>query len=101
MIDPSTYKRFLEAEQQSCLWGLSLIEALDRRRLLVTEKREHDIGVTALEDMLRRLDRQSPNKLMAYYWGRVDGTPMEMFQAVQMWLEAVIRNQANSTIGDL
>lgn len=101
MIDPETYKRFIEAEEQARQWGLSLAEMLDRRRLLLTQKREHDVGVTVMEDLLRRLSRQSPNKIMAFYYGRVDGTPMEMFQALQQWLEAVVRNQANQTLGEL
>lgn len=101
MVDPQTYGKFLEAQEQAREWGMPLMEVLDRRRLLVTQKREHDITVTALEGMLRRLGRQSPNKIMAYYYGRVDGTAMEMFSAVQMWLEAVVRNQANGTLENL
>ena len=101
MVDPETYGKFLEAQEQAKQLGMSLMEVLDRRRLLVTQKRDHDIRVETLEDMLRRLSRQSPNKIMAYYYGRVDGTGMEMFSAVQMWLEAVVRHQANGTLGDL
>lgn len=101
MIDPLTYGKFIEAEIQAKTMGMPLMEVLDRRRLLITEKWVHDIKVETLEDLLRRLERQSPNKIMAFYYGRTDGTSMEMFLAVQMWLEAVVRNQADSTLGEL
>lgn len=101
MIDPTTYSKFIEAEEQAKRWGLSLVEMLDRRRLLLTQKREHDIGVSVMEDLLRRLSRQSPNKIMAFYCGRIDGTPMEMFYAMQQWLEAVVKNYADQTLGEL
>ena len=101
MIDPLTYGRYSEAEILAKQLGMSLPEVLDRKRLLLTTKREHDIEVAALEDLLRRLDRQSPNKIMAYVYGRVDGTSQEMFTALQQWLEAVIRNQADQTLGEL
>lgn len=101
MIDPITYGKFVESEQQARQLGMSLVEVLDRRRLLVTRKREHDIAITALEELLRRLSRQSPNKLMAYYYNRVDGTAMEMFQALQQWIETVVRNQADRTLEEL
>lgn len=101
MIDPPTYSRYVEAEILARNLGMSLPEVLDRKRLLWTVKREHDTKVEALEDLLRRLDRQSPNKIMAYFYGRADGTAMEMFTALQQWLEAVIRNQADQTLGDL
>lgn len=101
MVDPVTYGKFLEAEEQAKQLGLSLVEMLDRRRLLLTPKREHDIAVKALEEMLRRLNFQSPNKLMAFFNGRVDGTPMDMFRAVQEWLDTMVRAQANGTLEEL
>lgn len=101
MIDPATYGRYQEAEALAKRRGLALSEVLDSRRLLLTPARQHQIEVKILEDLLRRLDRQTPNKIMSYYLGRVDGTPAEMFAAMQQWLEAVVRNQANKTLEDL
>lgn len=100
-VDPETYERFLLAEKRAKELGLSVIEVLDRAELLLTPKRRHHLQVEAVEQMFRRLDRQSPNKLMAHYYQRVDGTPAEMFQALQNWFEAVVRNYANETLEPL
>lgn len=89
------------AEKRAKQLGLSLIEVLDRAELLLTQERRHSLQVQAVEDMFRRLDRQAPNKLMAYYHGRVDGSPAEMFDATQRWFEAVVRNFANKTLEEL
>lgn len=100
-VDPVTYEQFLLAEKKAKELGLSLVEVLDRGQLLLTKQRRHYLRVQAVEDLVRRLDRQSPNKLMAHYYQRVDGTPAEMFSAMQQWCEAVVRNWANETLGEL
>lgn len=100
-VDLSTYDQFLRAEKKAKELGLSLIEVLDRGQLLLTKQRRHHLQVQAIEDVVRRLDRQSPNKLMAHYYQRVDGTPAEMFLAMQQWFEAVVRNFANETLEEL
>lgn len=100
-VDPVTYEQFLLAEKKAKELGLSLVEVLDRGQLLLTKQRRHYLQVQAIEDVVRRLDRQSPNKLMAHYYQRVDGTPAEMFSAMQQWFEAVVRNWANETLGEL
>jgi hypothetical protein len=100
-VDHDTYTRYLQAEQRAKELGLTLFEVLDHNRLLLTKKRKHNVEVAVLEDVVRRLDRQSPNKLMAHYFNRVDGTPAEMFEALKMWLEAVYRNLANETLEEL
>lgn len=100
-VDLETYERFLLAEKRAKELGLSVIEVLDRAQLLLTQQRRHHLQVQAVEDVTRRLDRQSPNKLMAHYYNRVDGTPAEMFSAMQQWFDAVVRNYANKTLEDL
>lgn len=100
-VDPETFEFYEKAFNLAKRRGLTLVETLDRADLLVTEARRHEIKVQGVEDMFRRLDRQSPNKLMSHYYGRVDGTPAEMFEAVKLWLEAVVRNLANKTLEDL
>lgn len=99
--DPSTYERFLLAELKAKELGMSLFEVLDRAELLLTPERRHLLQVQAVEDVTRRLDRQSANKLMAYYYQRVDGTPAEMLAALQLWFDAVVRNFANKTLEEL
>lgn len=80
---------------------MPLIEVLDRAELLLTPNRRHLLQVQATEDVTRRLDRQSPNKLMAYYYQRVDGTPAEMFFALQQWFDVIVRNFADETLEEL
>lgn len=100
-VDKATYDRFLQAERRAKELGLPLIEVLDRAELLLTPQRAHQLQVRAAEDVTRRLERQSPNKLMAHYYQRVDGTPSEMFYAMQQWFETVVRNFANKTLEEL
>lgn len=100
-VDLPTYERFLLAERRAKELGLSLVEVLDRAQLLLTEQRRHTLQVQAIEDVTRRLDRQAPNKLMAHYYNRVDGTPAEMFEAMKQWFDAVVRNFANKTLEEL
>ncbi len=100
-IDPETYRRYLLAEKRAKDLGMSVMEVLDHAQLLLTEKRRHNLQVQALEDLLRRLDRQTPNKLMAHYVNRVDGSAAEMFEAVKVWIEIVLRHQANGTLEEL
>lgn len=100
-IDPATYEQFQLAEKRAKELGLPLIEVLDRAGMLLTPERRHLIQVEAVEDMFRRLDRQSPNKLMAHFYGRGDGTSAEMFSAAVRWFEAVVRNFANKTLEEL
>lgn len=100
-VDPETYGRFLQAEERARRLGLSLMEVLDRNQLLVTQKLRHDTEVKANEQLLQRLARQSPNKLLSYYYGRSDGSAQEMFEAVKQWLELVVSRQADKTLEDL
>jgi hypothetical protein len=100
-VDLPTYERFLLAERRAKELGLSLIEVLDRGQLLLTKERHHHLQVQAIEDVARRLSRQSPNKLMSHYYQRVDGTPAEMFAAMQQWFDAVVRHFANKTLEEI
>lgn len=100
-VDLPTYQRFLLAERRAKELGMSLVEVLDRAQLLLTEQRRHALQVQAIEDVTRRLGRQAPNKLMAHYYQRVDGTPAEMFAALEQWFEAVVRNFADRTLEEL
>ena len=100
-VDPRTEAQFLKAVERARSHGLSLMEVLDRNELLLTDKRRHDIQVQANEELYRRLERQSPNKLMNFVYQRTDGTAYEMFEAMKQWLMLVINNQADSTLEDL
>lgn len=101
VIDSYTADKFAAAQQSASKHGLSLMEVLHNQGLLLTQKRKRDLETGVLDNLLRRLDRQTVNKIMSFYYGRTDGTPAEMFAAVKYWLEAVIRNLANNTLEDL
>lgn len=101
MIDQGTFERFAQAVDTSKRMGASLVEVLDARDLLLTKKRRHQLQMEVLEDLVRRLERQSPNKLMSFYMQRPEGTSAEMFAALQRWLEMVVRAFDNGTLGDL
>jgi len=100
-VDPETYQQFLKAEERAKSLGYSLVELLDYNGLLITTKVKHNLAVQANEDLLRRLERQSPNKLLAHFYGRPEGTPHEMFEAIKQWLELVVSGQADKTLEDL
>lgn len=100
-IDPETYRRYLIAEKMAKDLGLPLSEVLDRARLLMTKQRQLLIETRILEDVWRRLDRQSPNKLMSHFIGRADGTASEMLDAVKAWFEVVLKHLAEGRLEDL
>lgn len=100
-VDPKTFDRYDTALGIAKRHGYSPVEVMDELELLLTEHRRHEIRVKAVEDMLRRLERQAPNKLLSHYYGRADGTAAEMFEATKLWLDAVVRNLADKTLEDL
>lgn len=101
MVDTATYARFEEVREHARRNGLSLVEALDHQGLLWTVDRELAVKLAVLDDLLRRLELQSPNKLMSFYVNRSDGTAGEMLEAVKMWFDAVSRHIAEGTLGDI
>ena len=101
MLDEVTYDRFMETVTMARRNGLAIPETLDEHHLLLTPQRRQDIIMEALGNLVRRLDRQTPNKLMSFFYGRTEGTATEMFNAMKMWVDAVVRNQANGTLEDL
>lgn len=100
-VDPDTYEKFILAEQRAKALGMSLMEVLDRAQLLLTVSRRHNLQVEALEDLYRRLDRQSPNKLLAFSYGRDTGTAGEMFEAMKTWILLVVTKFSDKTLEEL
>lgn len=101
MLDEETFDRFMETVAMAQRNGLALPETLDEHHLLLTPRQRQDITMEALGNLVRRLDRQTPNKLMSFFYGRTEGTATEMFNAMKMWVDTVVRNQANGTLEDL
>lgn len=100
-VDPSTYEKFIQAEQRAKDLGLSLIEVLDRAGVLLTSKRKHDIEIEVIRDLERRLEVQAPHKLMSFYCGKPTGTSAEMFSAVQQWVETIAQARVSGTLEDM
>lgn len=101
MIDQDTFERFENARQQAREQGVPLIEALDHRSLLWTAQRERNVRLSVLEDLLRRMELQSPNRLMSFYLDRTTGSASEMFEAIKLWVETVYGHIAKGTLEDL
>ena len=107
--DPVTYAKYQAAVAKSRRLGRPLVEVLEADGLLATEARVHSIQVQLLADVLRRFERQSPNRLMSFYTskldatgtGRVEGTGAEMFAAVELWLETVHKHLVNKELKEL
>jgi hypothetical protein len=100
-IDAGTYTRYHNAVTKAKAHGMSLPEVLDRDRLLLTVARERAIQEDALKSLARRLSKQSPGKLLRFYYGRETGTAAEAFSAVEQWIEAVIRAVAKGTLEEV
>lgn len=98
VIDKLTYERFLKAKEDARERGVPLVEALSYRRLLLTPALEREIAVGMLEEVIRRLNSQSPNRIMSYYYGRIEGTSTEMFEAMKQWLETICRHRADEIL---
>lgn len=101
VIDQATFDRYLDAASLAKRNGYFLAEVLDSRNLLLTPQRELEIQLKVTDDLIRRLERQSVNKLMSYYFGRTDGTAAELFYALQQWFDTVRQHMADRTLGEL
>lgn len=100
-VDSETFEAFEKLQRYARAQGRSLIEVLNEADILLTPQRKLQIQVAALEDLQRRYLRQSPNKIMSFALGRVEGTSMDMYESVAVWHETLIRNWANETLEDL
>lgn len=100
-IDPDTYARYHEVIDRAQELGMSPIELLDRRELLLTAARRRKIQTELMEDLVRRFELQTPNKLLMFHLGHPAGTASEMKDAVEEWLITVARNVEQGTLGDI
>lgn len=100
-LDRETYERFQKFDTYARRKGLSLAEVLHDAEMLLTSRRRRQLEVEALENALRRLRVQNPNKLMSFAFQRVEGSSADMLEAVGVWLEVLIRHWADGTLEDL
>lgn len=90
-VDPKTYRAFQDARNVARTGGQDLGEVLDRRQLLLTPQRRHEIEAEAFRELGRRLGKQDPAKLLRFYFDRETGTAAEMFMAMQQWIDTLVR----------
>lgn len=100
-IDPNTFDRYHEAVARAQELGMSVVELLDRRELLLTAARRKAIQMELLEDLIRRFELQTPNKLLMFHLGHPKGSASEMKDAVEEWLITMARNVEQGTLPDL
>lgn len=82
MIDAVTAQVFEVARRAAQRQGTSLMEELDQRGLLVTRVAEHHLIYHELSLLVRAIDDRGAAGLMRSQFGRADGTPQEMFEAI-------------------
>lgn len=100
-IDADTYAMLLRVQERAKKLGMDPLEGFQQADLLLTPRRRHEISVDAAGDLVRRLRRQSPNKLMSFSLQRVEGTAAEMFEATLVWLDLYLQQLADGTLEDL
>lgn len=88
MIDPETYGKFLAAGVKAQQHGFSLIEVLDRDRLLLTSDRARQLRTDLIDDLVRAFSDLGAGRLMHFGHGVAHGTPAEAYEAALKWLSA-------------
>ncbi len=67
--------------------GRPPVEVLNDMGLLLTPIRERDIGLKSIKELITRLEGKTPADLMLDIWGRADGTPRNMYDAIIKFME--------------
>lgn len=93
MIDAGTREQFDRAVRVAMANGRDLGEELDRMGLLLTESRRYLISHAALRGMLVHLEVVGASAILQGAYGRVDGTPADMFDAIQRWAEEYLKTR--------
>lgn len=97
MIDDETRTMFDRVKVQALRDGTDLAEALNRSGLLLTARKKKIIQFNVLNNMVGELEQVHPSQLLrldANANGRThseDSTPLTMYGAVILWLNAWIR----------
>jgi hypothetical protein len=88
-------KAFTTVQARALSQGLDLFEELNRVGLLATEPRIQEIQVSALQNMLDRLNMVSPAQLMEQHakGNSNPGTPAGMYNSLIDWVYDYIAQQ--------
>lgn len=87
MIDPDTYSRFNASTLKARHHGLSLVETLDRDRLLLTAERLKLIRLDALTGLIRAFDETGVARMMSANASTRGSTPEDAARAIREWME--------------
>lgn len=88
MIDPETYGKFIAAGVKAQQHGLSLIEVLDRDRLLLTAERRRMLYTDLIDNLVASFEEIGAGRLLMFGHGVTHGTPAEAYEAARKWLNA-------------
>lgn len=96
MIDAETRTMFDEVRGKAQRQGTDLAEALDRSGLLLTARKKKLIQFGVLNNMVSELEQVHPTQLLrmeatANGQAQTESTPLAMYSACVMWLNAWIR----------
>jgi hypothetical protein len=86
-VDDETFQKYTRATEIAQRQGRPLVEVLDDLGLLRTPIRERDTALTAIKDLITRLEGKTPSDLMVDIWGRAEGTPTDMYHAIMQFME--------------
>jgi hypothetical protein len=86
-VDAETFEQFTRAAEIAQRHGRPLVEVLDGLGLLRTPVRERDTALTAIKDLITRLEGKTPADLMLAIWNRPEGTPTDMYNAIMQFME--------------
>lgn len=100
-VDTETSLQFQDARNKARNTGQDLVELLNRNELLCTKARRQELQFQGLMELVRRLEKQDPSKLLRYYLGRETGTAAEMFSAMQQWIGSVIQAIAEGRLQEV
>lgn len=90
MVDPVVVREFNDAVRTANRQGRALVEVLESRGLLATPHLEHDLVYRELSALLAQVRQRGPAVLMRRRWGRVHGSPTEMFMALEDFMQSYV-----------
>ena len=93
MIDKQTAQNFQRAQTASQRKGTSLMEELDAMGLLITHGKDRSLEYAALDLLLQELEVRGPSQLMRMTYGRVHGSPKDMFEAVMGFITSYVSSK--------
>jgi hypothetical protein len=87
VIDLDTYSRFNASTLKARHHGMSLVETLDRDRLLLTEERLRLIRLDALTGLIRAFDETGVARMLSAEGSTRGSTPEDAARAIREWME--------------